>query len=230
MESGNFCGLGVVVDSHFDQVWRFISLTLAFGPLLSMVSPIAWFAVKILICVGTVPEMPILNSEVLLMSAPLLAFGGKKISTLLYWYKNPDTRSRSFSAQCGSGVCGWTVVGDSARLLPAAFASLFFASLFAALRVPAMPYAVYVGFVCGIALFGPCPLLARFQSFGSVLVLLTMTGQALSQCSFLDISCCNEMHGCWHGAAMWPLQLKAVPLLEVRDASGSSRSNGSRQG
>ena len=27
-----FCGLGVVVDSHFDQVWRFISLTLAFGP------------------------------------------------------------------------------------------------------------------------------------------------------------------------------------------------------
>ena len=41
-----------------------------------------------------------------------------------------------------------------------------------------------------------------FQSFGSVLVLLTMIGQALSQCSFLDISCCNEMHGCWHGAAM----------------------------
>ena len=149
-------------------------------PLLLMVNPILWFAVKILICVGTVPDMPILNSEVLLMSAPLLAFGGKKISTLLYWYKNPDTGSHSISAQCGSGVCGWTVVGYSARLLPAAFASLLFASLFAALRVPAMPYAVYVGFVCGIALVGPCPLLARFQSFGSVLVLLTMTGQALS--------------------------------------------------
>ena len=93
-------------------------------------------------------------------------------------------------------------MGDSARLLPAAFASLLFASLSAALRVPALPYAVYVGFVCGIALVGLCPLLARFQSFDSVLVLLSMFGRALDQCSFLGISCCNEMHGCWHGAAM----------------------------
>ena len=171
-------------------------------PLLSMVNPIAWFAVPILICVGTVPDMPILNSEVLLMSAPLSAFGGKKVSTLLYWYKNPDTGSHSISALCGSGVSGRTVVGDSARLLPAAFASLLFASLSAALRVPALPYAVYVGFVCGIALVGLCPLLARFQSFDSVLVLLSMFGRALPQCSFLGISCCNEMHGCWHCAAM----------------------------
>ena len=166
-------------------------------PLLSMVNPIAWFAVLILICVGTVPDMPILNSEVLLMSA-----GGKKVCTWLYWYKNPDTGSHSIPAQCGSGVSGRTVVGDSARLLPAAFASLLFASLSAALRVPALPYAVYVGFVCGIALVGLCPLLARFQSFDSVLVLLSMFGRALGQCSFLGISCCNEMHGCWHGAAM----------------------------
>ena len=93
-------------------------------------------------------------------------------------------------------------MGDSARLLLAAFASLLFASLSAALRVPALPYAVYVGFVCGIALVGPCPLLARFQSLDSVLVLLSMFGRARRQCSFLDISCCNEMHGCWHGAAM----------------------------
>ena len=91
---------------------------------------------------------------------------------------------------------------DSARLLPAALASLLFASLSAALRVPALPYAVYVGFVCGIALVGLCPLLARFQSFDSVLVLLSMFGRALDQCSVLGISCCNEMHGCWHGAAM----------------------------
>ena len=55
----------------------------------------------------------------------------------------------------GTLVC-WTDVVDSARLLPAAFASLLFASLFAALRVPAMPFAVFVGFVCGIALVGPC--------------------------------------------------------------------------
>ena len=93
-------------------------------------------------------------------------------------------------------------MGDSARLLPAAFASLLFASLSAALRVPALDYAVYVGFVCGIALVGHCPLLARFQSFDSVLVLLSIFGRALPQCSFLGVSCCNEMHGCWHCAAM----------------------------
>ena len=75
-----------------------------------MVNPTVWFAVKVLICVGTVPDVPILNSEVLLMFAPLLAFGGKKVSTLLYWYKNPDTGSHSISAQCGSGVCGRTVL------------------------------------------------------------------------------------------------------------------------
>ena len=125
-----------------------------------MVNPFAWFAVLILICVS---EMLILNSEVLLMSA-----GGKKVCTWLYWYKNPDTGSHSFPAQCGSGVSGRTVVGDSARLLPAAFASLLFAFVSAALRVLALPYAVYVGFVCGIALVGLCPHLARFQSFDSV--------------------------------------------------------------
>ena len=163
-----------------------------------MVNPIVWFAVKVLIYVGTVPDLPILNSEVLLMSAPLSAFGGKKVSTLLYWYKNPDTGSHCISAQCGSGVSGRTVVGDSARLLPAAFASLLFASLSAALRVPALLYAVYVGFVCGIAFVGLCPLLARIQFW----YFLSMFGRALPQCSFLGFSCCNEMHGFWHCAAM----------------------------
>ena len=71
-------------------------------PLLSMVNPIAWFAVLILTCVGTVPDMPILNSEVLSMSTPLLSSGGMMDGTLVYW----------------------TVVVDSARLLPAAFASV----------------------------------------------------------------------------------------------------------
>ena len=68
-----------------------------------------------------------------------------------------------------------TVVVDSARLLLAAFASLLFASLFAALRVPAMPYAVFVGFVCGIALVGPCPHLTRFQSFVLISLQVMMT-------------------------------------------------------
>ena len=106
-------------------------------------------------------------------------------------------------------------MGDSARLLPAAFASLLFASLFAAMRVPAMPYAVYVGFVCGIALVGPCPLLARFQSFGLVFVHLMMIGQAFPQCFFLEISCFNEMHGCWHGAAMMA-SAAALPYLSLK--------------
>ena len=120
MKSRNFCGLGGVVDSHFDQVWRFISLHFSHAsvwPLLSMVNPIVWFAVLILICVGTVPDMPILNSEVLSMYTPLLSSGDVMDGTLVYW----------------------TDVVDSARLLPAAFASPLFASLFAALRVPAMP-------------------------------------------------------------------------------------------
>ena len=118
-----------------------------------MVNPIAWFAVLILICVGTVPDMPILNSEVLSMYTPLLSSGDVMVGTLVYW----------------------TDVVDSARLLPAAFASLLFASLFAALRVLAMPFAVLVGFVCGIALVGPCPHLARFQSFVLISLLVMMT-------------------------------------------------------
>ena len=144
-------------------------------PLLSMVNPFAWFAVNVSICVGTVPDLPILNSEDLQMSTPLLVFGGKKVCTWLHWYLNPDTGSHSIPAQCGSGVFGRTVLGDPARLLPAASASLSLASVSAALLVLALPYAVYVGFVCGIALVGPCPLLARFQSFDSVLVIMSMS-------------------------------------------------------
>ena len=60
----------------------------------------------------------------------------------------------------------WTVVGQCARLLPAAFAFSLVATLSAALRVLAMPLAVIVGFVCGTAPLGPCPHLACFQSFG----------------------------------------------------------------
>ena len=51
-------------------------------PFLSMVNPISWFAFKALICVATVPDLPILNSEDLLMSTTLLSFGGKKESAL----------------------------------------------------------------------------------------------------------------------------------------------------
>ena len=56
MKSRNFCGLGGVVDSHFDQVEIHFSHA-SVWPLLSMVNPIAWFAVLILICVGTVPDI-----------------------------------------------------------------------------------------------------------------------------------------------------------------------------
>ena len=69
-----------------------------------------------------------------------------------------------------------------------------------------------LGLSVGLPLLGFARSWHVFQSFGSVLVLLTLIGQALSQCSFLDISCCNEMHGCWHGAAMWPLQLRLLYL------------------
>ena len=169
-----------------------------------MVNPASWFAFKALIGVGTVPDLPILNSKVLSMSSPLLSFGSMKEGTLVYW----------------------TVVGYSARLLPAAFASLLFASLFAALRVPAMPYAVFVGFVCGIALVGPCPLLARFQSFGFILLHLMMIGQALPQCFLLESSCpLIEMKGCFCGAAIMMVTAAALSYLyhEVEDASGSGR-------
>ena len=52
---------------------------------------------------------------------------------------------------------------------------------FTALRVPAVPYAVFVGFVCGIA-HGPCPHLARFQSFVLVSLLVMMTLLVATRC------------------------------------------------
>ena len=159
-----------------------------------MVNPASWFAFKALIGVGTVPDLPILNSKVLSMSSPLLSFGCMKEGTLVYW----------------------TVVGYSARLLLATYASLLFASLFAALRVPAMPYAVFVGFVCGIALVGPCPLLARFQSFGFILLHLMMIGQALPQCFLLEISCTIEMMGCFCGAASMMVTAAALSYLYMQ--------------
>ena len=171
-----------------------------------MVNPVSWFAFKALICVGTVPDLPILNSEVLLMSTPLLSFGGKKESALVFW----------------------TVVGDFARLLPAAFASWLFASLFAALRVPALLYAVFVGFVCGIALFWPCPHLTRFQSFGLVSVQMVMiigmlvatsavAGKVLSERFWLEISCpMAEMIGCHCGAAAMLVEAAALSYLFMK--------------
>ena len=162
-------------------------------PLLSMVHPIAWFAVLILICVGTVPDMPILNSIVLSMSTPLLSSGDVMDGTLVFW----------------------TVVVDSARLLPAAFASLLFASLFAALRVPAMPYAVFVGFVCGIALVGPCPHLARFQSFVLVCLLVMMTMLVATR-SVAGKRPTSGMLGCCCGAAIMLVTEAAFSYLFMK--------------
>ena len=159
-----------------------------------MVNPASWFAFKALIGVGTVPDLPILNSNVLLMSAPLLPSGGMKEGTLRYW----------------------TVVVDSARLLPAAFASLLFASLFAALRVPAMPYAVFVGFVCGIALVVPCPLLARFfQSF--VLISLMMTiGMLVATSVVAGLRPLTWMPGCSCGVAIMLVTAAALTYFFMK--------------
>ena len=49
-----------------------------------MVNPASWFAFKALIGVGTVPDLLILNSNVLSMSTPLLSSGGMKEGTLVY--------------------------------------------------------------------------------------------------------------------------------------------------
>ena len=111
----------------------------------------------------------------------------------------------------------WTVVVDSARLLPAAFASLLFASLFAALRVPPMPYAVFVGFVCGIALVGPCPHLARFQSFVLVPLLVMMTiGMLVATCAVAGKRPVSGMLGCCCGAAIMLVTEAAFSYLFMK--------------
>ena len=67
-----------------------------------MVNPILLFAASVLICVGTVPELPIHNSEDLSMLAPLLVSRGVLTSLNSYLCKIPDTESHSVSAKCGS--------------------------------------------------------------------------------------------------------------------------------
>ena len=111
----------------------------------------------------------------------------------------------------------WTVVVDSARLLPAAFASLLFASLFAALRVPAMPYAVFVGFVCGIAFVGPCPHLARFQSFVliSLLVMITILMLVATR-AVAGKRPMSGMLGCCCGAAIMLVTEAALSYLFIK--------------
>ena len=161
----------------------------------------SWFAFKASFCVGTVPDMPIHNLEVLLMSTLLLAFGGQKVSTLVYWYSNPDTGSHSFCTMWFRSVwldcCGrfCTISACRARL-PAV------ASLFAALRVLAMPRAVFVGFVCGIAPFGPCPHLASFQSFGLGSEPVMMIGVLWQPAHWL-VKCCLSAFG-WRSRVPWP--------------------------
>ena len=152
-----------------------------------MVNPVSWFAVLIMICVGTVPDMPILNSIVFSVFTLLLTSGDVMVGTLVYW----------------------TGVVDSARLLPAAFASLLFASLFAALRVPAMPYAVFVGSVRGIALVGPCPHLARFQSIVLVSLLVMMT-MLVATCAVAGKRPWLWMLGCGAAATLFLLEFSAL--------------------
>ena len=111
----------------------------------------------------------------------------------------------------------WTVVVDSARLLPAAFTSLLFASLFAALRVPAMPFAVSVGFVCGIALVGPCPHLARFQSFVLISLQVMMTiGVLVATRAVAGKRPMTGMLGCCCGAAIMLVTAAALSYLFMR--------------
>ena len=63
-----------------------------------------------------------------------------------------------------------------------------------------MSYAVFVGFVCGIALVGPCPHLARFQSF--VLVLLVMMTMLVATRSVAGKRPTFGMQGCCGAAIM----------------------------
>ena len=57
----------------------------------------------------------------------------------------------------------------------------------------------------GLSVALPLLGLARSWHVFSPLIQFWYSRQCLVErfdCSFLDISCCNEMHGCWHGAAM----------------------------
>ena len=130
------------------------------------------------------------GSEVLPILAPLLVSEGKKESTGMY------SESHSTSTKGGSGVfdsqspsCAlmeiswpdfWTVgslVIYPVRSLLAASASSFVASLSAALRLPALLFAAFVGFFCGSAPQGLCPLLACFQS---CVMMIEILGWSLS--------------------------------------------------
>ena len=66
-----------------------------------------------------------------------------------------------------------------------------------------MPYAVFVGFVCGIAFFGPCPLLACFSAFQSfVLISLMITiGMLVATSVVAGLRPLTWMPGCCCGAA-----------------------------
>ena len=154
---------------HLVQVRKVQSdLTGAWRSLLLMVNPMLWFTVSVLICVGTVPDLPIHNSKDLSTLAPLLVSGGKDESTILYSNKSIGTETPDLVLLKSMCLWSWTVgsvVDVSARSLPAATACSSVATLSAALRVPALLLAAFVGFVCGSALSGPCPLLTCFQSY-----------------------------------------------------------------
>ena len=136
-----------------------------------------WFAVSVVVYVRTVPELPIYNSEVHLMLAPLLVSGRNKASTISYWNKTSGTKSQSISTNGGSGgidgetpsfvMMEFTYLGsstvaslvvDPARPLPAASASPFVATMSTTFRVPALSPAAFVGFVCCWAPVGLSPL------------------------------------------------------------------------
>ena len=199
-------------------------------PLLSMVNPIAWFAVLILICVGTVPDMPILNSEVLLMSAPLSAFGGKKGKYL--------------------GCTGTrTLTLDLTPFLHNVVPECLVGLLWVILRDFCLPRSP----LCCLPLCPPrCACLrCLMPSMLGLSVALPLLGLARSWHVFSPLIqfwySCQCLVERFVSALFWYLVLQrdawllawcshgglcscvAVPLLEVRGASGSS-SSGSRQG
>ena len=82
--------------------------------------------------------------------------------------------------------------------------------------MPAMPYAVFVGFVSGIALVGPCPLLARFfQSF--VLISLMMTiGMLVATSVVAGLRPLTWMPGCSCGVAIMLVTAAALTYFFMK--------------
>ena len=91
-----------------------------------------------------------------------------------------DSKTPDFVLMESVCLWSWTVgrlVDVSARSLPAATACSFVVTLSAALRVPAMLSAAFVGFVCGSAQLGLCHSWLVF----SPLLCWILTGRCFAQ-------------------------------------------------